>query len=356
MSVQIILKYGNGEPAVGQLAQGEVGVDLQGKSLWTYSQNEGKNIQLAGGDVNLEQLPDVDIGDGNFVTIEELAIIVGQNQADLDELEGRISTNEGNISTNAGGISANATEIGKLDGRVTALEGWQKDVDAGTKLDEAHFFAERHPLPWLDVPADATGHSSGDLAEQDGTTCAIDHKRGTLVFCAALGVPRHKVFAWMVIRMGDFPSHRCPLRMHIERAHENADLDALVPQHLRLLDLLNDHDLPVRWTKNLSLLRHWKSLGHTEKLSDQKNVDRGQRAKQPKDPFWSPQAPAQGHHPCAEGHGQCNQSISFSVQCHVVKFGPRKCTTRAHARARRTKIHQNGPALHHGREAMRRCL
>ena len=131
MSVQIILKYGNGEPAVGQLAQGEVGVDLQGKSLWTYSQNEGKNIQLAGGDVNLEQLPDVDIGDGNFVTIEELAIIVGQNQADLDELEGRISTNEGNISTNAGGISANATEIGKLDGRVTALEGWQKDSEQG---------------------------------------------------------------------------------------------------------------------------------------------------------------------------------------------------------------------------------
>ncbi len=129
MSVQIILKYGNGEPAVGQLAQGEVGVDLQGKSIWTYSQNESKNIQLSGGDVELGQLPDVDLGGDNFVTIEELAIIVGQNQTDLADLEGRVFANEGDISTNKDGIAANLTAIGKLETSVEALEKWQEETD-----------------------------------------------------------------------------------------------------------------------------------------------------------------------------------------------------------------------------------
>jgi len=129
MSVQIILKYGNGEPAVGQLAQGEVGVDLQGKSIWTYSQNEGKNIQLSGGDVDLGQLPSVDIGGGNYVTLAELAILVGQNQTEIDDLKGLVSQNETNIGLNAGLIADNTTEIGRLDGRVTALEEWQKDSE-----------------------------------------------------------------------------------------------------------------------------------------------------------------------------------------------------------------------------------
>ena len=123
MSVQIILKYGNGKPANGQLAQGEIGVDITGKSLWTY--NGTTNIQLSGGSIDLGQLPDVDIGGGNFITIEELAILVGKNESDITELEVRVSTNEGDISTNAGAIAGNTTDIGKLDVRVKTLEDWK---------------------------------------------------------------------------------------------------------------------------------------------------------------------------------------------------------------------------------------
>ena len=135
MSVQIILKYGNGEPAASQLAKGEVGIDLTGKAL--YTSTDGTDIvQLSGGEVNLGQLPDVDLGGDNYVTIEELALIVGQNQTDIDSLKGRVDQNETDIATNKDGISANATEIGKLDGRVKDLEAWVEthEADVGNLL------------------------------------------------------------------------------------------------------------------------------------------------------------------------------------------------------------------------------
>jgi len=123
MSVKIILKYGNGKPADGQLVQGEIGVDITGKSLWTY--NGTTNIQLSGGPIDLNQLPNVDIGGGEFITIQELAILVGKNESDIAELEVRVSTNEGDISTNAGAIADNLTAIGNLDVRLKTLEDWQ---------------------------------------------------------------------------------------------------------------------------------------------------------------------------------------------------------------------------------------
>lgn len=122
MSVQIILKYGNGEPALNELAMGEIGVDITGKSLWTYSQSENKNIQLSGGEVDLGQLPDVDIGNGNYVTLGELALIVGGNQEDIAQLKL-------DVQANTDGVSANTTSISTLSEKVAALEIWQSDHD-----------------------------------------------------------------------------------------------------------------------------------------------------------------------------------------------------------------------------------
>ena len=128
MSVQIILKYGNGKPADGQLVQGEIGVDISGKSIWTY--NGKDNIQLSGGSIDLGQLPDVDIGGGNYLSIEELAILVGQNQSDISDLEERVTINEGEIKDNATNISNNSNSIVSLTDRVIALEAWQGEHEA----------------------------------------------------------------------------------------------------------------------------------------------------------------------------------------------------------------------------------
>jgi predicted Zn-dependent protease with MMP-like domain len=106
-----------------------VGVDLSGKALWTYSEKDNKNIQLSGGDVDLGQLPDVDIGGGNFITIEELAILVGQNSEAIDDLKDRVTQNETDISANSGLIASNTSAIAALDVRVEALEKWQEDME-----------------------------------------------------------------------------------------------------------------------------------------------------------------------------------------------------------------------------------
>ena len=121
MSVQIILKYGNGEPAAGELVMGEVGVDISGKSLWTY--NGKDNVQLAGGDIDLGQLPDIDIGGGNYVNLGELALIVGTNQEDITQLKLDVSANTTDIGLNTAAIAT-------LNGKVAALELWQSDHEA----------------------------------------------------------------------------------------------------------------------------------------------------------------------------------------------------------------------------------
>ena len=121
MAVQIILKYGNGEPAAGELAMGEVGVDISGKSLWTFDGNG--NVQLAGGDIDLGQLPDIDIGGGNYVDLGELALIVGGNQEDITKLKADVAANTTNVGLNTAAIAT-------LNQKVAALEQWQTDHEA----------------------------------------------------------------------------------------------------------------------------------------------------------------------------------------------------------------------------------
>jgi hypothetical protein len=121
MAVQIILKYGNGRPAPDELVMGEVGVDISGKSLWTFDGTE--NVQLAGGDIDLGQLPDIDIGDGNFITLGELALIVGGNQEDITKLKLDVAANTANVGSNTASIAL-------LNQKVAALELWQRDHEA----------------------------------------------------------------------------------------------------------------------------------------------------------------------------------------------------------------------------------
>jgi hypothetical protein len=114
----IILKYGNGEPASGQLVKGEIGVDIAGEKLWTW--NGVENIILSGADLDIGDLPAIELPDGNYVTIEILAGMVVQNTTDIAELDVRVTTNEG-------AIGSNTAQISLLSDRVTALEVWQTD-------------------------------------------------------------------------------------------------------------------------------------------------------------------------------------------------------------------------------------
>jgi hypothetical protein len=197
MSVQIILKYGNGKPADGQLVQGEIGVDITGKSLWTY--NGTTNIQLSGGSIDLGQLPDVDIGGGNFISIEELAVLVGKNEADIADLEGRVTVNEGDISANAGAIAGNTSEIGKLDVRVKAVEDWQVaheaafanlllridgiegDIDGNTAAHEAN--KDQIDLLWKEV-----GLIEGGLSFAGTYNASTNKVASVSSYAATLGV------------------------------------------------------------------------------------------------------------------------------------------------------------------------
>ena len=121
MSVKIILKYGNGKPAPSELVMGEVGVDISGKSLLTFDGTE--NVQLAGGDIDLGQLPEIDLGGGNYVDLGELALIVGGNQEDITKLKLDVAANTANVGSNTASIAL-------LNQKVAALELWQKDHEA----------------------------------------------------------------------------------------------------------------------------------------------------------------------------------------------------------------------------------
>ena len=118
MASTIILKYGNGEPAPNELKVGEVGVDLAGEKLWTF--NGTKNIILGGADIEIGDLPSIEMPDGSYVTLTELAAQVAANKQDISDLEDRVDQNETNISQHT-------TLISQLDFRIGVLETWQQD-------------------------------------------------------------------------------------------------------------------------------------------------------------------------------------------------------------------------------------
>ena len=155
----IIHKIGSGKPSTGQLQQGEIGIDPVAQVIWTYSEKDSDFVELSGGDISWGQIdpdsfPDEIInilfpdGNGDYVdlqalkaqvsantqAIEDLENVVGDATSGLvkqvNDLEGRVSTNETNISTNTGDIATNKSDIqsnvlaiSALDGRVTVNEG-----------------------------------------------------------------------------------------------------------------------------------------------------------------------------------------------------------------------------------------
>ena len=92
--------------------------DLSGKKLWTFNGTE--NIILSGADIEIGDLPSIELPDGGYITLTELVALAKQNEADIADLEGRVSQNESDISQNQ-------TLISQLDFRIGVLERWQQD-------------------------------------------------------------------------------------------------------------------------------------------------------------------------------------------------------------------------------------
>ena len=159
MATTIISKVGSGEPSAGQLQQGEIGIDITNKVIWTFSQSEGKMVELAGGDIDWDQIdpdtlppeiiniingtdnPDyinladlkaqVDANTGAIADLEaalaEIEKTVGTLQTQVEANTKQIGTNKDDIATNATNIGSNALAIGSLEGRMDSAEGNIKD-------------------------------------------------------------------------------------------------------------------------------------------------------------------------------------------------------------------------------------
>lgn len=130
----IISKVGSGEPSPGQLQQGEIGIDITNKVIWTFSEKDNEMVELAGGDIGWDQIdPDtippeiINIlepdGNPNYIDLDALKAQVGKNSTDISELWITISE----INTRIGGIDL---ELDALKGRVTQNE-FNIGVNAG---------------------------------------------------------------------------------------------------------------------------------------------------------------------------------------------------------------------------------
>lgn len=169
----IISKVGSGKPNTGQLQQGEIGIDLENKKIWTFSTNDNDFVELSGGDINWNQIdpdtfpdeitnilfpdgnPDyvdlsvlkaqVDsntdrigvledvVGDATKGLVKEINDLkgkvdtntddIGTNATDISNLASRVGTNELGIDANTTAIGVNATKIGINAGEIARLEG-----------------------------------------------------------------------------------------------------------------------------------------------------------------------------------------------------------------------------------------
>ena len=133
----IISKVGSGEPSPGQLQQGEIGIDITNKVIWTYSQKDNEMVELAGGSVDWGQIENIppeiiniinnNDGNPNYVDLAALAAQVATNTGDIIDLKGAI----GSLESAVGGIEGQLVVLGGLiQDNTDAIGGLVSDVGA----------------------------------------------------------------------------------------------------------------------------------------------------------------------------------------------------------------------------------
>jgi len=140
----IISKVGSGKPSTGQLQQGEIGIDIEDKKIWTWSSNDNDFVELSGGEISWEQIdpetfPDEILNilfpDGNpdYIDLKLLKAQVESNTGRIDDLEAvvgdatgglvkELEDLKGKVDTNTSDILTNKGNITDLTGRVGSAE------------------------------------------------------------------------------------------------------------------------------------------------------------------------------------------------------------------------------------------
>ena len=176
--VTIITKWGFKAPTLSDLEQGELGVDLLAKILYTRNASN-QIIELGGGNINWNQIdPDTipdkitniidgtwDI-DGLITQVEINKGDIATLKADLIALDAEVKENFKQIGINAGNIADNLALIQALDARVVVNEGDIKTNSADItvvegRLDDAEPKIEKNIQDIIDLQKIVDGDLTG---------------------------------------------------------------------------------------------------------------------------------------------------------------------------------------------------
>lgn len=137
----IVSKYGYGAPANGELAKGEIGLDLQNSAI--YTSTDGSDVITLGiTEVNWGDIigvpPELIIDGDGYVDLSALETAVAKNTGDIAALQATLSQVESDltdaiaeIETNANAIADNADAIGVNAGNINSLNSQINDSPSG---------------------------------------------------------------------------------------------------------------------------------------------------------------------------------------------------------------------------------
>lgn len=122
----------------------------------------------------------------------------------------------------------------------------EEKVDTRAEFDESELCILDCLVARVAVIYYAAGDVPRDLAEQYVVASRIDHRRGAFVLFGRFRMPRHKVFAMVVVKIQHAPRNGMPIYVNVCYRHENRYLDAARMQEFVLLDLFYDDYFAVR--------------------------------------------------------------------------------------------------------------
>lgn len=131
--VTIITKWGFKTPTLADLQQGELGVDLLAKTLYTRN-SSNEIIAVGGGRINWNQIDGIPEEITNIINgiwdletlieqVDENKVNIGLLQKDLTDLDAQVQANLKQIGINTGNIQGNLDLILALTDRVVINEG-----------------------------------------------------------------------------------------------------------------------------------------------------------------------------------------------------------------------------------------
>ena len=142
------------------------------------------------------------------------------------------------------GSQSAARVVADLDQRLGVER--QIDIYPRTEFDESEMLRDLPVLADAGISDDASRHRPGDLTHKDALPVVADHPYGApLVLRAALGKICSEESPRVMLDIYHLAGRRKPVGMHIERRHEDRELECLRVKPFRLIDSLQSYHAPV---------------------------------------------------------------------------------------------------------------